>query len=65
MQEDGKIVVLTSLGIIPTLPVNCGSAWAPVTLPVFKTGGRSNRATVCSTHTHFRHRLQGPHNISP
>jgi hypothetical protein len=26
-----------------------------VTLPVFKTGGRPDRATVCSTHTHFRH----------
>src|ERR1700739_2904545 len=32
-----------------------GSAWAPVILPVFKTGGRPSRATVCSTHTHFRH----------
>jgi hypothetical protein len=26
-----------------------------VILPVFKTGGRSSRVTVCSTHTHFRH----------
>ena len=32
-----------------------GSAWVPVILPVFKTGGRPSRATVCSTHTHFRH----------
>src|ERR1700756_3294911 len=31
-----------------------GSAWAPVILPVFKTGGRSRRTTVCSTHTRFR-----------
>src|SRR6266567_4263287 len=35
-----------------------GSAWAPVTLPVFKTGGRPQRAMVCSTHTHFRHPLR-------
>jgi uncharacterized protein DUF3179 len=27
-----------------------------VVLPVFKTGGRLFEATVCSTHTHFRHK---------
>ena len=31
-----------------------GSAWDPVIPPVFKTGGRPFRATVCSTHTRFR-----------
>jgi len=45
----------TSIRMIVTQSVVCGSAWAPVTLPVFKTGGRPHRATVCSTHTHFRH----------
>jgi hypothetical protein len=33
-----------------------GSAWGPVTLPVFKTGGRRlSAATVGSTPTRFRH----------
>jgi hypothetical protein len=31
-----------------------GSAWDPVIPPVFKTGGRPFRATVCSTHMRFR-----------
>jgi hypothetical protein len=34
-----------------------GSAWDPVILPVFKTGGRHYGATVCSTRTRFRHFL--------
>src|SRR5919109_1030677 len=32
-----------------------GSAWGPVTLPVFKTGGRQvSLSLVCSTRTRFR-----------
>jgi len=34
--------------------LDVGSAWAPVIPPVFKTGGRPFRATVCSTHMRFR-----------
>jgi hypothetical protein len=36
-----------------------GSAWDPVIPPVFKTGGRPFRATVCSTHTRFRQIYSG------
>jgi hypothetical protein len=36
-----------------------GALRNPVILPVFKTGGRPFRATVCSTHTRFRHFFAG------
>ena len=35
-------------------PCNMEALGNPVILPVFKTGGRPFRATVCSTHTRFR-----------